>query len=282
MKYRLLLLAGCAGLLGCGGGTTDADGFARQTGDLRSGDETLTSGEYADDYALSVEPGQWIEVAMTSSAFDPYVILRPPSCTDAQGACEEQVDNDDFLQNNGAFVWHQASEGGRWTVLATSSKPDEEGAYEVAYRAVAAGQLPATPGVAIGSGRTEQGALAEGDATLGSGEFVDRFGFVGRAGESVVIDLQSTAFDPYVILQPPSGQQLENDDWEGARDRSRIESTLPSDGMYQVLVTTYRPGEAGAYTLQVTPNASATGAGPQGGAVGQGGTGGQVGDPFNK
>lgn len=282
MTPRVLLLAGFAALpLGCGGGgTTDADGFRRETGALNTGDETLTSGEFADSHSIEVEAGQWVEVAMTSTEFDPYVILRPPSCT-AAGTCEQQVDNDDFGSDGSAFVWHRADEAGRWTVLATSAAVGESGAYEVAYRAVAAGELPATPGTALGSGRTERGRLETGDQTLGSGEFVDYYGFVGRTGDRVTVDLRSSEIDPYLLLQMPGDQpQAENDDWEGATDHARLEQTLPADGMYQVLVTTYRPGESGSYELQVMPGGAGTAPSAPGTPGSTGATGGS--DPFRK
>jgi hypothetical protein len=278
-RLPLLLLAAFLPALGCGGGTTDPDGFTRETGSLGSGDESLTSGEYADDHTLDAESGQWIEVAMTSTEFDPYVILRPPSCNNVEGPCQQQVDNDDFIGRD-AFVWHRVDEAGRWTVLATTATPGESGAYEVAFRAVAAGELPATPGVALGSGRTENGRLEQGDRALTSGEFVDHYGFVGRAGDRVAVDLRSSEFDPYVILQMPGDQQEENDDWEGARDHARLEHTLPADGMYQILVTSYQPGESGGYQLQVMPGGDAPAA-PEAPADGAGDAGGG-GDPFSK
>jgi hypothetical protein len=286
-----LLLPGLLLALGCGGGggaADDPDGFHRESGTLRSGDQTLTSGEFADDHTLSVEGGQWIEVSMTSTEFDPYVILRPPSCTDVNGPCEQQVDNDDFGAGSDAFVWHLGTEAGRWTILATSSAVGESGAYDLAYRAVPAGGLPATPGVALGSGRTERGRLETGDQTLGSGEFVDGYSFVGRAGDRVTVDLRSSEFDPYVILQVPNAPQLDNDDWEGAQDHARIEHTLANDGMYTVLVTTYQPGMSGAYELQLMPGGAgapadaAAPAGPTPAPPPASGEGGEARDPFGK
>jgi hypothetical protein len=256
---HLLLLLACAGLplaglplAGCGDDTADPDGFTRETGALSSGDESLTSGEYSDEYTLDAQPGQWIEAAMTSTEFDPYLILRPPNCPQG-GTCDQQVDNDDFIEGHGAFVWHEVEEGGRWAILATSSNPGENGAYALAYRVVPEGGTPATPGVALGSGRTERGSLEAGDPTLGSGEYTDRIGFVGRAGDRVTVDLRSDAFHPYLILQMPGQDQLDNDGWEGATDHARIEHTLPTDGMYSVLVTTFRPSESGSYELQIMP-----------------------------
>ena len=193
---------------------------------------------------------------MTSDAFDPYVILRPPSCADAAGACDGQSDNDDFLAGGGAYVWRRADEGGRWSVLATSSAPGETGDYEVRYRVAGEGARPATAGVTLDAARTERGALGPGDETLESGEYADSFSFVGRAGDRLTADLRSTAFDPYLILQMPNDEQLDNDDWEGSQEHARLEAELPVDGAYRLLVTTYSVGEAGSYTLELTPGGS--------------------------
>ena len=271
-----LLAVGLLLPLGCGGGTPDADGFSRRSGSLSSSDQTLQSGEYTDEYTFSADSGQWIEVAMNSSEFDPYVILRPPSCADATGACDRQIDNDDFTANRGAFLWHQADESGRWAVIATSASVGESGAYDIAYRVVDAGETAATPGVTLAAARTERGRLESGDIQLNSGEFVDNFGFVGKAGDAVTIDFRSSEFDPYLILQMPNDQQEENDDWQGAQDHARLELTLPTDGMYQILATTYQAGEAGGYELQIAP--AGTSPSPAGGDAATS----TDGEPFSK
>ena len=248
-------------VVGCGGGSTDADGFTRDTGDLRSGDETLTSGEFADEYTVSADAGEWIEVTMTSSEFDPYLILRPPSC--AAETCPNQVDNDDFLAGGGAFHWHQVNESGRWRILATSSQAGEAGAYEIAYRVADASEVPATAGVTLAP-RTENGRLQAGDKTIASGEFVDSYGFVGRQGDTIEIDLTSSEFDPYLILfAPEPHEQLDNDDYQGSTSRSFLSATLPANGLYRVAVTSYQPGDSGAYQLAIrSGGGAATGAPP--------------------
>jgi hypothetical protein len=297
MSLRLLL--GLVLLpLGCGGGTdapgasaeADTDPFTRERGELATGDQTLTSGEFSDSYTFDVQPGQWVEVALTSSTFDPYVILKPPSCADVQGTCDRQTDNDDFLPGGGSFLWERADEAGRWEVLVTSFQPGETGAYELAYRVADAGQQPETAGVLLGAGRTERGRLESNDPTLSSGELNDSYGFVGRAGERVTFDLRSSEFDPYLILQMPDDHpQADNDDWEGAQDHARIETTLPADGQYRVLVTTFRPGEQGAYELQMAAGAAGAEGAAEGGTapIGTGkppagGSSPPASDPFQK
>ena len=221
-------------------------------GALEAGDETLSSGEYVDTYTVPADRGQWIEVVMTSDAIDPYLIMKPPSCT--PGACDDQADNDDFFATGDAFLWVEAKEAGTWEILATSYAPGETGRYTVEVRVHDAGSLPTTPYTTLGTeGREEAGSLEEGDGTLRSGEYRDSFPFVARAGDRVAVDLTSSEFDTYLILQMPSGEQEDNDDWGDSTEHSRIALTLPEDGMYTVLVTTYEPGESGRYELSIRP-----------------------------
>ncbi|NNF57516.1 MAG: hypothetical protein HKN04_04675 [Rhodothermaceae bacterium] len=251
MSFVLLHLV----FLGLAGPWAYSQALTERTGTLRLGDETLTSGEFKDAYSIQARSGEWIEVALTSSEFDPYLILRPPGCSTE--TCTNQVDNDDFLVGGGAFAWHQVStgEGGAWEILATSSEPGERGAYEVRYRVVADGGEPATPGVRL-EDQSQRGRLELGDKTLTSGEFVDNVGFVGRQGETVEINLTSSDFDPYLILfMPEPHAQIDNDDYEDSTSRAFIRATLPAHGLYRIAVTSYQPGESGGYRLEVAVGA---------------------------
>jgi len=101
------------------------------------------------------------------------------------------------------------------------------------------------------AGRRERGTLQSGDETLGSGEYVDEYSVPCRRGQSFVADLRSNDFDPYLIVRPPEGDQLDNDDWQGDLTHSRIEAVIASDGTCRVLVTSYQSGETGAYELTI-------------------------------
>jgi hypothetical protein len=141
--------------------------------------------------------------------------------------------------------------------LAAGGKPDEGGKPEAAAAQQAGGiEL------------REAGSLERGDRQLDSGEYSDRYSFTGRRGQRVAITASSGEFDTYLILTPPSGRQQDNDDnGDGDSTDSRIETALAEDGEYQVQVTSYRPGETGAYRLEVRPSAgSARQAAVQGGS----------------
>src|SRR6185503_5364844 len=115
---------------------------------------------------------------------------------------------------------------------------------------------------------THRGALAAGDATISSGEYYDNYTIEGRAGQRLVVDLTSSAFDPYVMVIAPSGEKKVNDDWQGSKTRSRIELTLEENGTYRVVVTSYEKGESGAYELTIDLSGGGTGvaAAPSGGS----------------
>jgi len=118
--------------------------------------------------------------------------------------------------------------------------------------------VPGNPAPApVGAGQPIQGTLAQGDQQLGSGELMDPYPMALLAGQSVSIRIESSQFDTYLIVRAPSGRQWDNDDLQPGNLNSGLDLTLTESGTYQVIVTSYRPGEAGAYTLTVTQGAIA-------------------------
>lgn len=103
-----------------------------------------------------------------------------------------------------------------------------------------------------GEATTFDGRLAKGDRTLTTGEYFDAYEFEGEPGQYVVIDLRSAAFDTYLIVMQPSGEQIENDDAEDDDvGHSRIELAVREAGAHQVFTTSYEKGETGPYSLTI-------------------------------
>jgi hypothetical protein len=100
----------------------------------------------------------------------------------------------------------------------------------------------------FGDNGVRRGRLEDGDATLASGEYADNYTFAGSSGQRAIIDLRSGAFDPYVFVRAPSGEQFDNDDYDGDASRSRLALEITEDGDYEVTVTSYDEGETGGYT----------------------------------
>ena len=128
------------------------------------------------------------------------------------------------------------------TIAQVARPSSDTAAVGAAARSGDAGQLR--------PGQTVSGELRRGDDTLSSGEYNDRWAFPVRRGQTYEVSLTSTAFDPYLLVRGPGGLREDNDDGEDGTD-SRQQLVLPEDGEYEVLVTSYRPGETGSYRFSV-------------------------------
>ncbi|MEK6609969.1 MAG: PPC domain-containing protein [Gemmatimonadota bacterium] len=99
-------------------------------------------------------------------------------------------------------------------------------------------------------GTTVQGRLETGDQQMNDGTWADIWQFQGAAGQSVTIELRSEEFDTYLQLLDGAGNRLaEDDDSLGDLD-SRITFTLPSSGLFQMVVNNFGDSRrAGIYTI---------------------------------
>jgi len=112
----------------------------------------------------------------------------------------------------------------------------------------------ARSGPSLAVGGTVRDRLERGDATLGSGEYIDRYTVPLRRGRIYEATLSGAGFDPYLLVRGPGGLSEDNDDdpaARGSRD-SRIRFTVPADGDVTIGATSYEGGETGAYTLRLT------------------------------
>ena len=228
-------------------------------GRLAAGDRQLDSGEYINSYVLRGRRGQTLDLRLTSTAFDPYVGISGPGDFSAFNDDDPAVTDG---RNSRLVVTLPAD--GDYRITATSYASGEQGSYRLAVLDGAGAATPppaavrpserasANGGITIG--QTVSGSLDAGDDTLDSGEYVDSFRFTGRRGQRVAVELTSSAFDAYTILRTPSGDQQENDDARDGGHDSRLDTVLAEDGEYEVMVTSYAPGETGSYRFSVSPS----------------------------
>ncbi len=136
------------------------------------------------------------------------------------------------------------------------------GEHRLEYRV--AGNVVASTSVTVVTGQTvmatlnranavqggiQVGTLAVGDSTLNSGELSDHYTFRWPVGSTVRVEARSTEFDPYLIVKPPTGAQLDNDDMAQGETTAGLDVVVTMPGEWTVIVTSYAPGEAGAYQL---------------------------------
>jgi hypothetical protein len=218
---------------------------------------SLPTGEPMTLYAFQATPGQSITVDLTSSAFDPYLMVIGPN--------GRHWENDDSGGGLNSQVMLDADVAGTYRVVATAYRAGMSGAFDLGVTLGqrpsgtapgAAPSAPSNPATPSGPGQSQRGALAQGDSTLNSGEFMDTYEMSFPAGSAVHLEAVSSAFDTYLIVRPPSGQQQDNDDQAQGNTNAALDF-VSAGGTYRVIVTSYRPGEVGDYELRVNQGGSA-------------------------
>ncbi len=223
-------------------------------GRLTSDSSLLPSdNSYYNAYSFEGRSGQQVNIEMSSSDVDSYLILLSP-----QG--RDMAQDDDSGGERNARLQFVLPEDGTYTVLANSYGTRETGAYnlKVAEGAGSGGSATRPP---QGGGQVRvsslpirtQGILGENSQILpADGSRYEEHVFEGTAGQRVVITLESRDFDPYLALIGPDEALLgENDDVSQNSLDSGLSVVLPADGLYRVLANTYDATGSGRYTLTV-------------------------------
>jgi hypothetical protein len=228
-----------------GGDQPVADSGQRFTGSLGAGDDQLGEGEWYELHRFEGLPGQSIRVEMTG-AFDTYLGLVGPG--------DFKEENDDGPQGSGQSVIETVlPEAGEYTIVATSYAAGQGGSYTVEISGAQTTQEQAGQRdvIRLSAGTPNTGTLASGDQTLEAGEYSDVYVFDAEQGQGISVSMTSTEFDPYLGLIFPDESVVQNDDWEGNSQLSRVEVVAPETGRYRVMATSYRPGATGSYQVQV-------------------------------
>lgn len=84
-----------------------------------------------------------------------------------------------------------------------------------------------------------------------TGSFCKTYTFKMIEGKTYQLDMKSQAFDSYLRLENPEGQQVAADDDSGGFPDARIIYLAPKTGDYTIICTTFGPGTTGKYTLFV-------------------------------
>jgi len=232
---------------------------------LEAGDAKLQSGEFYDSWAFEGRAGERISLRMSSSAFDPYLILNGPN-----GFSQENDDAATGVTDAGLEVTLPTT--GTYRLQTTSFQAGEAGDYRLmlarggARADLGPAQNVIPPPIAISTtpvlqaGRTGSGDLRRGDTTLSSGEYGDVWTFQAQRGRTYTITLQSGDFDPYLVVRGPGTFSEDNDDDASRRGSSdsRVSFTAPADGEVRVTATSYQAGETGRYAIALTEGGQAT------------------------
>ncbi len=226
------------------------DGLAEEQ--LQTGDAQFDSGEFYDVYDYDFEAGEHITLALSSSQFDPYLLVVSPS--------GQRQENDDYAgQSHLSRLDFDVAETGTWKVYVSSYEQGESGAYQLVVGHHQAGQpvaapvaQPAAPQASTAAAATVyNGSLQVGDSTLNTGEYADLYNINLSVGQQVVLNLSSNSFNTYLGIQSPSGVVTELDELANQPFQSRISIVANEAGTWTVFVTSMQVGEQGNYSLSI-------------------------------
>ncbi|MFO0692725.1 MAG: caspase family protein [Polyangiales bacterium] len=240
-----------------------------QKGSLGASSARLPTGEPADVYALVGTAGQALELDLASDDFDAYLMVIGPN--------GRLFEDDDSNGTKNSHLSLTLPEAGTYRIVATAFRSDMQGGYALTFGSTALVDSSPSDTVGTAGNAPIAGELADGDETLRSGEYYDRYRHTFTPGSSVRIRLESNDFDPYLIMRTPSGEQLDNDDVERGERAAGFDIPSAENGEYTLLATTYQPGERGRYTLSFGQGAavarpSSGGEGTSTGGTGDGGS----------
>ena len=195
------------------------------------GDELGPDGAYNDTYQVRVQAGTTIEVVCRSDTVDTYIEARLPS--------GDTINNDDYDGYNAGFMRAITATG---TLEFTVSPlfAGEEGDYRITVTELA-------PARELSIGEVVRGRITKQPG----GRLAERFQLSGRAGQRVIIELDSNEFDAYLQVIDSAGREFTDDDG-GEEYNSRLGYEFQADGTAMIVATSLGGDQMGAFELRVT------------------------------
>lgn len=224
---------------------------SQASGVLTRRDARLRDSSVYQAWRFDAQAGQIVQIDVQSTDFDAYAILQ----TSGDSVLAR---NDDGGGGTNARIVYTIPTAGTYWVLANSYQKGRYGRYTVRLQSIGVatgasapgGVLPGTVGQ-IERGQTMSGQLAPNDPKLSDGSVYQAWTYIGHAGESITVDVMSSDFDAYAIVQDGNGTKLAADDDSGGGTNARITYTLPYTGAYRIIANTYRQGSYGTFSLSV-------------------------------
>ncbi len=200
-------------------------------GDTVSG--SLTDAAPSASYALQAEAGQVVTITLSSPDFDAYLSLL-----DASG--NVLAENDDNIGTDSAIQTFALPPSTGYEILVESygqhsSSGAETGSYTLSVVEQQVARIEYTQSISD---------------SFTDGMMSQDYLFSGQAGDAVIINLNSDAFDSYLRLLDSSGNEIANNDDSGSSLNAQIGPfVLPATGSYTIRASSLGGSDTGAYTL---------------------------------
>jgi hypothetical protein len=189
-------------------------------------------------YRFDVPTATSIRLQLASASFDALLLVTDPYMNllfwddDGGGGTDARI--------------HRRFAAGEYIVWVTGYWPGSSGPYEVSAAEL---EIELCPTVGeLQPGQSVTGALAVTDCASLGGRYADPWALSLSDQATLRIDLTSSAFDTFLIVEDEYGEVLAWDDDSGGNLNSRLTYTFAA-GEYRVVVTSYGYGATGAYQL---------------------------------
>jgi len=217
------------------------------SGRLDSKDAASADGKPIDYYKFPAKVNHRYAVTLLSTEFDAVLELG----TGASGAWTKQRENDDGAGGTNARLEWVAREAGEVWIAARGLSSDT-GRYTLTLEDLGEAPPRAAP-VTLAKGRAVEGRLEAGDEAEDD-TYYDLYFVEGRAGEVIVVRMDSEGFDPVVAIGRGEGDdwtELDKDDDGGLGTNAHLEFRLPESGKFVIRAKAIGQDGSGAYTIRL-------------------------------
>lgn len=233
MRYLVVVTSIAIVLLAVGFFVTESSSADQlsYTGTLEAGDTTFDdTGEFFDTYEIKLEAGQFVDLYLSSEAFNTYLFIVLPD--------GEEVQVDDYYTDDlNAGLLFIARETGIYTFYVTSSAAGETGDYKFSCTTTQT-KLD----------KTFAGELAEDDeVSWKGGEYFDRYELELKPFEKRVLTLDSDDFSVHLSMHWPNGYV----DYVFGYPAATLLEADENGGTYTLIVTSSEAKEVDTYSLEV-------------------------------
>jgi hypothetical protein len=214
-------------------------------GTLATTDCRLSDGAYVDFFTTVVSTAGAYVFTDTSTAIDPYLLLYGPD------GWIIGLDDDESNATQNSRI-KALIPSATYLLGATSFDAGEVGDYKISSAATSAA-ITNCEEVFAARGITTNQSLDNTDCFIGGFYSDDTWIFL-RAGQSVTISMNSTAFDASLELwRAGSSKVAENDNRTTGTTDAQLVYTPTADDFYLIVPTSHLTGITGAYTLIINP-----------------------------
>jgi hypothetical protein len=206
----------------------------------------------ADSFGINLADETAISILLKSSDMEPFVILRDEDGIDIALGFDEMQD--------GSARIRASLNPGSYALFATTFSFPAQGSYQLTVS-----EIVCDDPQPIDFGQTVNGTLDINDCARPGGAFQESWELVLANDTTARVDLESDAFDAFLVLKDSDGNILASNDDGGGGLNSRIDRALTT-GTYEIVASSFSAGQIGTYqlTVDVPPPATVAAAGTDG------------------